>query len=353
MAETDAGAREERILIVDDQPTNILLLERILQVGQYTNVRSTTDPRVASSLYCEYQPDLILLDLWMPHLDGFAVIEQLRALIPPETYLPILMLTADVTPETKRKALAAGVKDFLTKPFDPVEVLLRVRNLLETRRLHCQLQYQNQELEAKVRERTRDLELAQYEILERLARAAEYRDDATGLHTQRVGELSGRLAAAIGLPASQVDLIRRAAPLHDVGKIGIPDRILLKPGRLQADEFAVMQQHTLIGARILGGSRFPLLQVASEIALTHHESWDGSAYPHGLKGEAIPLSGRIVAVVDVFDALTHDRPYKPAWPVPAALDEIARRRGQKFDPAIADAFLRLMATDRELEDRRI
>ena len=198
-------------------------------------------------------------------------------------------------------------------------------------------------LEEKVRERTWELEEAQIEILERLALAAEYRDDDTGAHTQRVGRLSAMLGRALGMSDVDVELIRRAAPLHDVGKIGIPDAILLKPGPLTDEEYEVMKTHTVIGARILSGNTSPHLQLAEEIALTHHERWNGTGYA-GLGGEDIPLPGRIVAVVDVFDALTHDRPYKEAAPVPLALEEIRRQSGRHFDPPIAAAFVELVAS---------
>ena len=339
----DTTLRAAQILLVDDHEANVRLLERILLQAGYTNLRRTTDPRQVLPLFAEAQPDLVVLDLHMPHLDGFAVLDQLRPLIPAGTYLPILVLSADITRDAKQRALQMGAKDFLTKPLDQVEVLLRIKNLLETRFLHRALRAQNQQLEQRVRERTRSLESAQLEILERLARAAEYRDDDTGEHTERVGRIAALLARALGLREAEVELVRRAAPLHDVGKIGIPDEILLKPGKLTDAEFAQMQTHTTIGVKILSGSRFPILQLAAEVALTHHERWDGSGYPHGLAREAIPLPGRIVAVVDVFDALTHERPYKAAWPVAAAVAELRRQRGRQFDPSVVTAFLTLEA----------
>jgi len=286
------------ILVVDDEESNVLLLTRLLEQAGHSGVLGTTDPRAVLPLYQAVSPNLILLDLHMPHVDGFAVMERLRPYIPPESYLPVVILTADIAPEAKRRALAAGAKDFLTKPFDATEVLLRIRNLLETRRLHRQLQEHNRLLKEKVRERTRQLEEARIEILERLALAAEYRDDATGQHTHRVGQTAALLARALGLPEAQVELIRRAAPLHDIGKIGVPDGILLKPGPLTAEEFEMMKAHTVIGARILSCSRFPLLQMAQRIALSHHERWDGRGFPQGLRGEAIPLEARIVAVAE-------------------------------------------------------
>lgn len=333
--------RTARILIIDDQPTNTLLLEGILEEEDYQTFRSITDSRKALPVFLEYQPDLILLDLQMPHLDGFEVMRQLRPRIPSNTFFPILVLTADINPETKRHALAEGATDFLTKPFDATEVILRIRNLLQTRALYLELQNQNQVLDQKVRKRTLELEETQIEILERLALAAEYRDDDTGEHTQRVGQLSAQIAKALSLPETDVELIRRAAPLHDVGKIAIPDAILLKPGKLTPEEFEHMKTHTTLGAKMLSGGRFPLLQMAEDIALTHHEHWNGKGYI-GLQGESIPIAGRIVAVADVFDALTNERPYKKAWPRHEALEEIQRQSEQQFDPHVVQAFLEIM-----------
>jgi putative two-component system response regulator len=327
------------ILIVDDHMPNIQLLESLLRRSGYPNIWSTTDSRDVECLCQDIQPDLILLDLLMPYLDGFAILKQVRALQAAESYIPILVLTADATLAAKQTALELGATDFLTKPFEVGEVRLRTRNLLETRRLYLLQQDQNHLLERRVRERTRDLEDAQIEIVERLARAAEQRDDITGSHIQRVAKLAGSLARALGLPEAEAELIQRAAPLHDIGKIGIPDHILLKPGKLTPHEFTEMQKHTTIGAGILSGSRHPLLQYAEVIALTHHERWNGSGYPQGLQGETIPLAGRIVAIVDTFDAMITERPYKTAWPVKRALAEIAQLSGQHFDPEVVAAFL--------------
>jgi putative two-component system response regulator len=337
--------KNARILIVDDERPNVELLRRLLERSGFHRFETTTDPRDAAALYVRFRPDLILLDLHMPHLDGLAVMDQLNEIVE-ASYLPILMVTGDITPEARREALARGAKDFVNKPFDSDEVLLRIRTLLETRFLYLQIQSHNQMLEAKVRERTRELEAAQIEIIERLARAAEFRDDNTGQHTERVGQMAALLAKQLGLPDPQVALIRRAAPLHDVGKIGVPDTILLKLGRLTDDEFTVVKTHTTIGARILSGSRFPLLRLAEEIAFNHHERWDGDGYS-GISRDAIPLAGRIVAVADVFDALTQKRPYKAAWPVGEAIAEIDRQRGHQFDPNLVDTFLRVI--ERELQ----
>jgi putative two-component system response regulator len=331
-----------RILIVDDQPSNVMLLEGILQEEDYTDYRSITDSRQALQVFMEYEPDLILLDLQMPYVNGFELMKKLRAHIPAGAFLPILVLTANITPEAKRQALAQGATDFLTKPFDQTEVVLRIRNLLQTRALHLQLQDQNQFLEQKVRERTMELEETQIEILERLALAAEYRDDDTGEHTKRVGQMSAQIAQALGLSGREVELIRRAAPLHDVGKIAIPDSILLKPSKLTSQEFELMKTHTRLGAKMLSGGRFSLLQWAEEIALTHHERWDGTGYI-GLRGESIPMTGRIVTVADVFDALTNERPYKKAWSYDEAIEEIQRQSGRQFDPLVVEAFLQAVA----------
>ncbi len=332
------------ILIVDDEPANVALLEQVLAQGGYHNFRSTTDSRQVLPLFQEFQPDLVLLDLLMPHLDGFAVLKQLGGRIGPETYLPVLVLTADVTSEAKEGALSLGARDFLTKPFDIAEVLLRIRNLLETRELHLMLLEQNSTLEQRVRERTRDLEEAQYEILDRLSLASEYRDDRTGEHTRRVGLLSERLALQMGFTAEEARTMGRAATLHDVGKIGIPDLLLLKHTGLTAEEFDVMKNHTTTGAKILSGSRFRLLQIAETIALTHHERWDGSGYS-GLAGDSIPIEGRIVAVADSFDAMVNDRPYQQALAVGDALGEIQRGSGTQFDPLVVAAFLGLERHD--------
>jgi putative two-component system response regulator len=338
--------RNARILIVDDEDGNIDILRRILTRAGLSRLESTTDSRQAAALYVEHRPDLILLDLHMPHMDGLEVMDQLNE-IAEASYLPILILSGDLTPEARREALSRGAKDFVNKPFQQDELLLRIKTLLETRLLYIQIQSQNQLLEAKVRERTRELVEAQIEIIERLAIAAEFRDDNTGQHTQRVGQMSALLARQLGLADAQVSLIARAAPLHDVGKIGVPDSILMKMGKLSPAEFEVVKQHTVIGARILSGGKFPLLRLAEEIAFSHHERWDGAGYA-GLAGADIPLAGRIVAVADVFDALTQQRPYKPAWPVAEAIAEIDRQRQHQFDPEVVEAFLRVITDAPEL-----
>jgi putative two-component system response regulator len=334
--------KQTRFLIVDDQEVNIGLLERILRRADFQHIYSTTNPRDFERLYQEVEPDLVLIDLHMPEVDGFALLRQLGERTDDGQYVPVVVLTADVTPEARKEALQLGANDFLTKPLDRAEVTLRIQYLLRTRYLHLQLQNQNQQLEQMVEERTAELLQAKQEILELLARTSEYRDDDTGRHTQRVGKLAYRVAAAMGLASSEADLIWQASPLHDIGKIGIPDHVLLKPGRFTPEEFEHMKQHTTIGASILEGSSFPVLQLAGTIAASHHEKWDGSGYPNGLRGEQIPLAGRIVAIADFYDALTHERPYKRAWTREEALAEIERQRGAHFDPAVVDAFLSII-----------
>lgn len=328
---------DARILAVDDEPANLRLLEHLLGAVGYRNVRVTTDPRAAVPTVLEWQPDILLLDLAMPGLDGFGVLELLDAVLPTGMFLPVLVLTANPDIEVRERALSCGANDFLTKPFDQTEVLLRINNLLHTRALHTRLEDHNQLLEARVRQRTAELEEARQEILQRLAAAAEYRDDDTHQHTRRVGDVAAAIAIEMGLSDMDAETIRLAAPLHDLGKIGIADDILLKPGRLTREEFAQIQRHTEIGARILAGSRFAILQMGETIARTHHERWNGTGYL-GMRGERIPLPSRIVAVADVFDALTHERPYKHAWPRDEAVAYIRAQSGAEFDPMVVTAF---------------
>jgi putative two-component system response regulator len=335
---TQARHPEARILVVDDEPPNVFLLERILAKAGYADVASTTDPREVEHLVADFHPDLLLLDLHMPNVDGFTVMGALGAASDPVVRTPILVLTADATAEVKHRALAAGARDFLTKPLDMEEVLLRIGNILEIRFLEGELRAERDSLEQRVVERTRDLEDAQTETFERLALAAEFRDDDTGNHTRRVGSMAALIARTIGLPDEDVELLRRAAALHDVGKIGVPDSILLAPRKLTEEEFAVVKTHTEIGARLLSGSRSATLRMAEKVAWSHHERWDGGGYA-GIAGEDIPHVGRITTVADVFDALTHARPYKEAWPIDRALEEIERQRGLQFDPGAVDAFL--------------
>jgi putative two-component system response regulator len=333
----DATLKGGRILIVDDEPANVLLLERLLSRTGYENVVSTTESAQVLPLCTQSPPDLVLLDLHMPAPDGFEVMRQLDPWIS-EGALPVIVLTADTTRDVREKALSGGAKDFLVKPLDAMEVLMRIKNQLETRFLQVELRRQALSLQQRVYEQHEDLDDARLEMMHRLAHASEYRDDDTGEHTQRVGRTSAMIARLLDLDAEDVTLIRHAATLHDIGKIAIPDHILLKPGELTPEEFELMKTHVPVGAEMLAHSRSPLLQVAEHIALTHHEWWDGTGYPAGLRGDDIPLPGRIVAIADVFDALTHDRPYKRAKPLEMAIDEIRSLSGRQFDPRVVEAF---------------
>jgi response regulator RpfG family c-di-GMP phosphodiesterase len=340
----EPGLSDLRIIVVDDDPNNVLLLTRILERDGYTRVEGTTDPSQIISMFAAADADLVLLDVHMPEIDGFELMRRLGPVTENGKRVPLLALTGDRSELTKRRALAAGARDFLGKPFDRMELLLRVRNLLQVRELQKELDKRNGALENAVASRTRELEQARLEILARLALAAEYRDDDTQQHAWRIGRTSAMLASRLDWDARDVELIERAAPLHDVGKIGIPDSILLKAGPLTGVERERMRTHTTIGAEILSGSETPVLRMAEEIALTHHERWDGGGYPRRLHGDDIPAASQIVAVADVFDALTHHRPYKPAWPVRRAVDEIRDQAGRQFHPRVVEAFASLSHT---------
>lgn len=337
------AASGSRILIVDDDASVLRTLERVVANAGWGPVRTTTDAREATTLYRTFRPDLVILDLRMPHVSGLDLLGSLRQEDRQGEYVPIVILTGDGDPEILGMSFSRGAQDFLRKPLDATEIVPRLRNLLETRRLHSELADTNVCLEAKVRKRTRELERAQMEILLRLAQAAEHRDDDTSRHAERVGLIAAAIARTIGLPPDQVDVLQDAATLHDVGKIGIPDAILLKPGSLTEEEFTKMRSHTWQGAEILSGARFELLRVAEIIALTHHERWDGTGYPQGLSRERVPLVGRIVAVADVFDSLTHARPYKGAMPRDEAARLVAAGARTHFDPYVVSAFLALLA----------
>jgi putative two-component system response regulator len=318
-----------RIVVIDDEPANCRFLQRLFSAAGAAEVSVTSDSREAVDLCQRIDPDLILLDLHMPNVTGLQVLLELRDRKPKGAYLPVIVLTGDTSREARERAFEHGARDFLTKPLDAMEVLLRSRNLIESYFLHM-------ELERKVRDRTEQLETSRVEVLERLSRTAEYRDDVTGEHTRRVGELAARIGEAAGLPTQTVDHLRRAAPLHDLGKIAIPDHILLKPGPLTPTEFEVIKTHTTIGAEILSGGRSEMMKIAEEIAACHHERWDGSGYPNGLTGEEIPFCARIVAIADVFDALTHDRPYRKAQPVDEVIEQIQELRNAHFDAALVN-----------------
>jgi putative two-component system response regulator len=319
-----------RILIIDDDEAIISLLERILKRGGYENVRSATDARLALPLFREFEPDLVLMDLRMPFLDGINVMGQLRQRNDAGEFLPVVLVTGDTTPEAREKALSAGANDFLLKPFDATDVLLRIRNLLDLRQ-------QYHDVRVEVERHQRELRETQIEMAERLARVAEYRESHDGSLPAQFGMLSSGIAEELGMTEEQVDLIRYAAPLHDIGMIGMPE-IVVKPGSLSLEELDLLKTHTSIGSRVFSGSRSPILRMAEEIALYHHENWDGTGYTPGLAGESIPLPARIVAVVDTFFAMTRDRAYQKARTVDEALAWIDEQAGRKFDPAVVHAF---------------
>src|SRR5579871_4280046 len=329
------------ILVVDDEHANVLLLSRVLESAGYHHVTGLVDPVQAIAFAREDPPDLILLDLHMPTMDGLEALSRLKADMVEDEQIPIIVVTGDTSSSAKRRALALGASEHLLKPADPAEVLIRVRNLLELRTLQQQMRRSMQDLEQTVESRTKELALAQLETLQLLARAAEFRDDDTEDHTRRVGEIAARIIEIMGLEDIDPEMVRLAASLHDLGKIGIPDSILLQPGPLTPEEFETMKGHTVMGAAIIGESHSPVLIMAKVIAATHHEWFDGSGYPNGLKGEEIPFVGRLVAVADVFDALTHDRPYKASWTAEEARDYIRQQAGKQFDERIAETFLRL------------
>lgn len=338
---TNQQIYQAKILIIDDQEVSVRLLDQILQKAGYRHIHSTQDPLKAKSLFQEIDPDLVILDLVMPQMDGFYIMQELKKL-QGDAYLPIIILSNEESMEARFKALELGAKDFLNKPYDRVEVLLRFRNLIEVKMLNREVTAQNKQLEGKVNERTQELYETQLDVIQRLARAIEYRDSETGMHIVRMSQYAACLAAKVGLDEETCNLILTASPLHDIGKIGIPDRILQKPGKLTDEEWKIMKTHTTIGGEILSGGTSKFLIMAKEIALTHHEKWDGSGYPNGLKGEEIPLIGRICCLCDVFDALMTKRPYKRAWTLDETLDEIRRCKGTHFEPELVQIFVSIL-----------
>jgi len=330
--------KQASILVVDDELTNLKLVEKILAVGGYSEIVGTQEPTEVVSLFQQHESDLIILDLNMPNMDGYEVMEELQA-NNQVNLPPILVLTAQHMQSYRQRALDNGARDYVTKPFDANELLSRVHNLLEVQIAQKYMRYQNQILEQKVKERTKALHDTRLQVVNRLGRAVEYRDNETGLHIIRMSQISLVLAKAIGMDEDACELLLNAAPMHDIGKIGIPDYILLKPGKLKAGEWEIMQKHAQIGADILSGDESSLMTMAHDIALTHHEKWDGSGYPNGLMGEEIPLVGRITALADVFDALTSKRPYKEAWPVEKSVELIKSESAKHFDPKLVELFI--------------
>ena len=314
------------ILLIEPDAAQVAVLEHVLSQAGHGDVRAAA-PDGALEAVASAKPKLVLLDLDLPDGDGVDLLATLAPWVLADPPLPVIAIAPAAAADARRRARGAGARDFLVKPLDPTEVAARVENVLAASALRTQ----GGELAG-------ELDQARVESVERLARLAEYRDDASYEHPQRVGRTAGLLAERLGLARDAVATIRRAAPLHDVGKVGVPDRILLKPGRLTASEFELMKSHTMVGAEILAGSTWPVLQMAEEIALSHHERWDGTGYPQGQVEEEIPISGRIVIVADNFDALTHSRPYAGAWAPDKAAAEIRRMSGQHFDPQVVEAF---------------
>jgi putative two-component system response regulator len=335
-------SRSDRtVLVVDDRPENVEVLDSILS-GEY-QVRFALSGEKALQVALESPPDLVLLDIMMPGMDGYTVCRALKE-HPVTADVPVIFVTALEEEQDEARGLELGAVDYITKPVGRAVVLARVRT-------HIALHNQNRILEQRVQERTAQLEESQHEIIRRLGRAAEYKDNETGLHVLRMSHYTRLVAQSLELDDETVDLLFQAAPMHDVGKIGVPDRILLKPGPLDPDEWEAIKKHPAIGAAIIGQHDSPLLEMARTIALTHHEKWNGKGYPHGLAGEDIPLPGRIVAIADVFDALTSDRPYKNAWSFQDATDLIRRESGHHFDPVIVEAFLKVESEVRQIRDQ--
>lgn len=313
----DFSNDKPRILIVDDEPANLKVMREVL--GNQYRMSFAKSGAAALALLEKEQPKLILLDIMMPDMNGFEVCEILKS-TPALSHIPIIFVTALGDESDEFKGFELGAVDYITKPISPAIVRARVKT-------HLSLVQAEQ------------LKQAHVDLVHRLGRAAEYKDTDTGEHIARMSQYSKLLALEFGMGEQQAELLRQAAPMHDVGKIGIPDAILLKPGRLTPDEFDHMKQHAAIGAQILANSSSPLLQLAHKLAIEHHEKWDGSGYPNGLKGEQISVEGRIVAIADVFDALTSKRPYKEAWGVEEALEHMQAQAGKHFDPHLINLFV--------------
>lgn len=327
-----------RIAIIDDNLVNLKLMESLVKRATDFSPRLFQDSGEGLAWCLENTPDLLIVDYMMPPPDGLEFIRSFRG-IPANADIPILMITADHEKETRYAALEAGANDFLTKPIDNSEFRARLRNMLSLRRSQKALADRAAWLAEKVAEATSEILDREREMITRLSRAAEFRDPETGAHIMRMAHYSRLIAEQIGLSQEEQDLILAAAPMHDVGKIAIPDHILLKPGRLDETELEIMKTHAEKGYEILRGSKSKMLDLAALIAWTHHEKIDGSGYPRGLKGEDIPIQGRIVAVADVFDALTSERPYKQAWEIERAIQWLREGEGQHFDPVCVEAFL--------------
>lgn len=326
-----------KIVIVDDNLVNVNLTEALVDQIEGCSSQSFTDPRAALQWCVAHDFDLLIVDYMMPDLNGIDLASALRA-APGRHEVPILMVTASHEREVLYRALESGITDFLTKPIDIVEFGARVRNMLAIRNSHVALAHRAVELAEEVRKATAEILEREKDTIVRLSKAAEFRDPETGAHIVRMAHYSRLIAEVVADDPAFATAVFEAAPMHDVGKLGTPDHILLKPGKLTPEEFEIMKRHAEIGWTILKDGASPILRLAAEIAHTHHEKFDGSGYPRGLAGEAIPLSGRIVAVADVYDALTSARPYKPAWEVARAVEFMRANRGSHFDPACVDAL---------------
>lgn len=328
-----------RVLIVDDNITNLTLFRHLLKKLDGVESISFDDPLKALEWCVTEEPDLVLLDYMMPEMDGLEFIEHFREI---EEYknVPIVVITADTENEVRHKALNLGAHDFLNKPIDKVEFLARIKNLLTLRESQQALANRAVWLDKEVKKATAELRSREKEMVLRLSKAAEHRDPETGQHLIRMSNYARLIARELGLSEEQQELILEAAPMHDIGKVATPDAILLKQGKLTDDEFTVMKQHAANGYSILADSDSILIRAAAIMALTHHEKFDGNGYPRGLKGDLIPLYGRIVAVADVFDALTSSRPYKTAWALDDATKFLKDNSGSHFDPQCVEAFFK-------------
>jgi putative two-component system response regulator len=337
----DSRIRAARILVVDDNPDQLDLIELMLRKHRYANVDLTSDPSSVASSYAATPYDLILLDMEMPVMNGVDVMRQLRGELK-GAFMPVIVLTVHEGADIRLQALQEGARDYISKPFVDIEFAHRIRNHLEVRMLYKEREKQNEILEQKVSERTRELKETQTEILRRLGKAGEFRDNDTGNHVQRVSHSCRELAKAAGLDEQEMEMIYMASPLHDIGKIGVPDHILLKKGRLNDEEMVIMRKHVDYGVELLSNHPARLLQVACSIAQNHHEKWDGTGYPNALAGEAIPVDARIVAICDVYDALTSVRPYKDAWTVESAVGFLNEQAGSHFDPHLVRLFVGIL-----------
>ena len=351
--------RSSKIMIVDDEQLVIRVVRRFLSSDGYDNFLTLTDPREALEMIDREQPDVVLLDIMMPHITGLDLLK-VRQKTSAFQHIPFIILSANSENQIKRDALQLGATDFLSKPVDPSDLILRVQNALTVKRHHDHLANYATELERQVRERTQQIEKSREQIIHCLARAAEYRDNETGEHVIRVGKYCSVIADQLGFGKEYCREIELAAQLHDVGKIGIPDSVLLNPGKLTNEEFDVMKthcglgmeimeplahaeservrRHTDMGGFIMDGVDSPMLELAATIARTHHEKWDGTGYPFQIKGDNIPIEGRICCVADVYDALCSERPYKPKFPIQKCLEIMLSERGTRFDPIVLDAF---------------